>query len=330
MEEGAHVWLRSPKSEWGWLPALITKKEIVPCQTKKHKTVDTDLPKAPSGGSSSDRPKSAAIKALEEERRTALKSIMSNKSLEKEERKKRMDDVKAKFAKLTAEAEAEEAAGGGDSISVKQTVEETKDEPQLDETTVIQLTIVDDYSEPSNNQSSSIDRKSTISKTSGYGRGLSGFYASAESFQKIIQIDHIQAREEHPDIKLRNLPTSDSAAGIQFYGAQGNVMLSSSTTSTSATVSTSDGRTTTTHMPNPAVGQPATKINDEITGGVDDLIGLTHLHEPAILHALRLRYDADIIYTNTGPILLAINPFKVSEMICFSEQCSPVFVDWWN
>lgn len=325
MEEGAHVWLRSPQSEWGWLPARITKKEIVPRHTKKHKTVDTDLPKAPSGGgSSSDRPKSATIKALEEERRTALKSIMSNKSLEKEERKKQMDDVKAKFAKLTAEAEAEEAAGGGDTISVKQSVEETK-ESQLDETTVIQLTIVDDYSEPSkNNESSSIDRKSTISKTSGYGRGLSGLYASAESFQKIIQIDHIQAREEHPDIKLRNLPTSDSAAGIQFYGdgAQGNVMLSSSTTSTI------DERTAT-HMPNPAVGQPATKINDEITGGVDDLIGLTHLHEPAILHALRLRYDADIIYTNTGPILLAINPFKVSGLICFSAMLA-VFVDWLN
>ncbi len=319
MEEGAHVWLRSPKSEWGWLPALITKKEIVPCQTKKHKTVDTNVPKAPSGGSSSDnRPKSAAIKALEEERRTALKSIMSNKSLEKEERKKRMDDVKAKFAKLTADAEAEEATEGGDATSpVKQAVEETK-EPQLDETTVIQLTIVDDYSEPSNNNaSSSIEMKSTISKTSGYGRGLSGFYASAENFQKVIQIDHIQAKEEHPDIKLRNLPTSDSAAGIQFYGAQGNVMLSSSTASTDAV-----------HMPNPAVGQPATKINDEITGGVDDLIGLTHLHEPAILHALRLRYDADIIYTNTGPILLAINPFKVSGMDCFIAMLA--FVYWWN
>ena len=316
MEEGAHVWLRSPKSEWGWLPARITKKEIVPCQTKKHKTVDTDRPKAPSGGGSSgSRPKSSAIKALEEERRTALKSIMGNKSLEKEERKKRMDDVKAKFAKLTAEAEAEEAAaGGGDATSIER--EETK-EPLLDETTVIQLTIVDDYSEPSNNkESSNGDIKSTISKTSGYGRGVSGIYATAESFQKIIQIDHIQAREEHPDIKLRNLPTSDSAAGIQFYGAQGNVMLSSSNGTT----------TTTTHMPNPAVGQPATKINDEITGGVDDLIGLTHLHEPAILHALRLRYDADIIYTNTGPILLAINPFKVSRLVELSRCLFVLFI----
>jgi myosin-5 len=49
-------------------------------------------------------------------------------------------------------------------------------------------------------------------------------------------------------------------------------------------------------------------------GGVDDLIGLTHLHEPAILHALRLRYDADIIYTATGPILIAVNPFKPMEL----------------
>ncbi|KAL7528309.1 hypothetical protein ACHAXR_002374 [Thalassiosira sp. AJA248-18] len=48
----------------------------------------------------------------------------------------------------------------------------------------------------------------------------------------------------------------------------------------------------------------------QVVGGVDDLIGLTHLHEPAILHALRLRYDSDVIYTSTGPILIAINPFK--------------------
>eukprot|EP00804_Cyclotella_cryptica_P003662 CCRYP_016569-RA/>CCRYP_016569-RA protein AED:0.04 eAED:0.04 QI:431/1/1/1/1/1/9/1790/1334 len=54
------------------------------------------------------------------------------------------------------------------------------------------------------------------------------------------------------------------------------------------------------------------KIRDETSSweGVDDLIGLTHLHEPAILHALRVRYEEDVIYTSTGPILIAINPFK--------------------
>ena len=45
-------------------------------------------------------------------------------------------------------------------------------------------------------------------------------------------------------------------------------------------------------------------------GGVDDLINLTHLHEPAILDVLSLRYARDCIYTYTGPILLAVNPFQ--------------------
>jgi hypothetical protein len=290
MEEGAHVWLRSPKSEWGWLPARITKKEIVPRKIKKHKTVETGHPQAPTGGGdvnggAAEKPKSARVKALEEERRLALQSIMRNRALEKDERKRQMDEIKDKYNKLTAETEAEEAAAPP---------KEEKKAPTLDENTVIQLTIVDDYSGLSDE--SKVKLKTTISTTSGYGRGVSGFFANAESFKEIIQIDHIQAREEHPDIKLRNTPTSDSAAGIQYYGAQGNVMVNSN-----------NG-----HMPNPAVGLPATKIDDKVTGGVDDLIGLTHLHEPAILHALRLRYDVDIIYTNTGPILLAINPFKVS------------------
>jgi len=42
---------------------------------------------------------------------------------------------------------------------------------------------------------------------------------------------------------------------------------------------------------------------------VQDLIELTHLHEPAILYTLHERYDDSQIYTYTGPILIAINPF---------------------
>lgn len=46
---------------------------------------------------------------------------------------------------------------------------------------------------------------------------------------------------------------------------------------------------------------------------MEDLVGLVHLHEPAILHNLRIRFEADQIYTSTGPILLAVNPFKPME-----------------
>ena len=51
-----------------------------------------------------------------------------------------------------------------------------------------------------------------------------------------------------------------------------------------------------------------------MVGGVDDFIGLTHRHELAILHALRRRYGADVIYTATGPILIAVNPFKAMPL----------------
>eukprot|EP00427_Karlodinium_veneficum_P009223 CAMPEP_0169080892 /NCGR_PEP_ID=MMETSP1015-20121227/10721_1 /TAXON_ID=342587 /ORGANISM="Karlodinium micrum, Strain CCMP2283" /LENGTH=1694 /DNA_ID=CAMNT_0009140647 /DNA_START=1 /DNA_END=5085 /DNA_ORIENTATION=+ len=44
---------------------------------------------------------------------------------------------------------------------------------------------------------------------------------------------------------------------------------------------------------------------------LDDLTQLTHLHEPAVLSSLQNRFDVDKIYTFTGPILIALNPFKL-------------------
>ena len=41
-----------------------------------------------------------------------------------------------------------------------------------------------------------------------------------------------------------------------------------------------------------------------------DLISLTHLHEPAVLESLQARYRMDQIYTSTGAVLLALNPFQ--------------------
>jgi Myosin head (motor domain) len=42
----------------------------------------------------------------------------------------------------------------------------------------------------------------------------------------------------------------------------------------------------------------------------DDLIRLTHLNEPTVVNCLKQRYRRDFIYTATGPILIALNPFK--------------------
>ncbi|XP_039123360.1 myosin-6-like [Dioscorea cayenensis subsp. rotundata] len=44
--------------------------------------------------------------------------------------------------------------------------------------------------------------------------------------------------------------------------------------------------------------------------GVDDMTKLAYLHEPGVLQNLRSRYDMNEIYTYTGSILIAVNPFK--------------------
>lgn len=43
---------------------------------------------------------------------------------------------------------------------------------------------------------------------------------------------------------------------------------------------------------------------------VEDLVTLTHLNEPGILHVLRRRFEAKKIYTSVGSILVAINPYR--------------------
>ena len=107
----------------------------------------------------------------------------------------------------------------------------------------------------------------------------SRYFADEEYFEQVITVDPEQLKTaDHEEIKLRNLPTSYQLSGED---PEAGVLAS-----------------------------PSTHVDNSVVGGVDDLIGLTHLHEPAILHALRLRYDADIIYTATGPILIAVNPFK--------------------
>lgn len=50
--------------------------------------------------------------------------------------------------------------------------------------------------------------------------------------------------------------------------------------------------------------------NPSILDAATDLTNLSYLNEPSILHGLRLRYEKDEIYTQAGPVLIAINPFK--------------------
>ncbi|KAJ1984905.1 Myosin type-2 heavy chain 1 [Dimargaris verticillata] len=50
--------------------------------------------------------------------------------------------------------------------------------------------------------------------------------------------------------------------------------------------------------------------NPPILEGIDDLTHLSHLHEPAVLHNIKTRYAQHNIYTYSGIVLIAVNPFQ--------------------
>jgi myosin-5 len=206
MEVGAHVWLRSPSSEWGWVPARIADRE------------ETTSSKARSGSNS---------KAM---------------------------------VKLTL----------------------TNDTGVIHTPTMMMMA-----SSASSFQFNGQQQQHCQSLINANTNELN-YFTNIPPFEREIFVDAATlANADHPDIKLRNLPSS-----YQLTGGDPEASVISS---------------------------PSTKLDTSVVGGVHDLIGLTHLHEPAILHALRLRYDADIIYTSTGPILIAVNPFQRMDHLYSSE-----------
>ncbi|KAJ7510423.1 P-loop containing nucleoside triphosphate hydrolase protein [Mycena galericulata] len=54
--------------------------------------------------------------------------------------------------------------------------------------------------------------------------------------------------------------------------------------------------------------------NPELLESADDLATLSHLNEPSILHAVQTRYAQRKIYTYSGIVLLAVNPFEAVPM----------------
>lgn len=58
------------------------------------------------------------------------------------------------------------------------------------------------------------------------------------------------------------------------------------------------------------LANPPLSDADIAEGADNDMIALQHLHEPSILHAVSERYFRGEIYTWTGPVLIAVNPFQ--------------------
>ncbi|KAJ3691579.1 hypothetical protein LUZ61_020743 [Rhynchospora tenuis] len=70
-------------------------------------------------------------------------------------------------------------------------------------------------------------------------------------------------------------------------------------------IQATDGRTITVKMSSVHPKDP-----EASPCGVDDMTKLAYLHEPGVLQNLKSRYDMNEIYTYTGNILIAVNPFR--------------------
>uniref|UniRef100_A0A673C6A1 Myosin VC n=1 Tax=Sphaeramia orbicularis TaxID=375764 RepID=A0A673C6A1_9TELE len=65
------------------------------------------------------------------------------------------------------------------------------------------------------------------------------------------------------------------------------------------------------HPVDPSSPQLPPLRNPDILVGENDLTALSYLHEPAVLHNLKVRFvESRIIYTYCGIILVAVNPYK--------------------
>ncbi|KAJ7973513.1 Myosin [Quillaja saponaria] len=72
-----------------------------------------------------------------------------------------------------------------------------------------------------------------------------------------------------------------------------------------AEIQTTDGKTVVANL-----SKIYPKDMEAPAGGVDDMTKLSYLHEPGVLQNLKTRYELNEIYTYTGNILIAINPFQ--------------------
>jgi myosin heavy subunit len=64
-------------------------------------------------------------------------------------------------------------------------------------------------------------------------------------------------------------------------------------------------------------------LDDGKGDDVTDLTILPHLHEPAIVRALYARFGLGLIYTSTGPILIAVNPFQ--QLSIYADEVAAMY-----
>lgn len=158
------------------------------------------------------------------------------------------------------------------------------------------------------------------SYTSSIGAGTVASFATqrdpfGESDSDISMASSLRANEQWGWMSANMLDNSDGKITLQLIDDSSNPASDSSSAYSSSSSSNSSDQLV--NMSGAAIrnGDIVMANEYELANNgnpicPDDLISLSHLHEPAVVECLQNRYDDNRIYTATGPVLLALNPFK--------------------
>nr|GLL30727.1 myosin-11-like [Ipomoea trifida] len=143
------------------------------------------------------------------------------------------------------------------------------------------------------------------------------FFANPSSILSPKRSSDLNRRPYNP-----NFPLQDVARRTAGKGTPVNIIVGSQVWVEDPTVAWVDGRVTKINKQEVTIdatdGRQVVsnlskiypKDEDAPAGGVDDMTKLSYLHEPGVLQNLKSRYQLNEIYTYTGSILIAINPFQ--------------------
>ena len=161
------------------------------------------------------------------------------------------------------------------------------------------------------------------SYTSSIGGGTVASFATqrdpfGESDNDISMISALRSNEQWGWMSANMLDNSDGKITLQLIDDSSNPASDSSSAFSSSSSTNSNDQLVS--MSGAAIrnGDIVMANEHELASNgnpicPDDLISMSHLHEPAVVECLQNRYDDNRIYTATGPVLLALNPFKAIQ-----------------
>ena len=68
------------------------------------------------------------------------------------------------------------------------------------------------------------------------------------------------------------------------------------------------------------------KVVESSLSPIHDLLRMSYLHDSTLLYHVRKRYSDNIIYTNIGPIVLALNPYDYT-LPHYTDDCMPRYLE---